>query len=151
MLERLVTPGFTRNSSPAQVRLSIAQNFNAMPPEAQYMIEHRLAVIGGPDFEDYCVAVSRCVAAMLREPVFDRLGQIDVPTLVLFGERDRMIPNPVLHGGTARALAERVTPRLPRAQLVMVPRAGHMVHFERPGAWNAAVEGFIADLPPDPP
>jgi pimeloyl-ACP methyl ester carboxylesterase len=146
LLRRTVTPDFTRNMTPAQVRMTIAENFWSMPSEAQYMLEHRLAVIDGPDFDDYCRAVSRCVHGMLDEPVAHRLEEIDLPVLMTFGESDRMIPNPVFHSGNARALAEQEVERLPRGELVMLPRAGHMAHFERPIEWNEAVETFIGAL-----
>ena len=34
------------------------------------------------------------------------LGQVKAPTLVVFGEEDRLIPNPFMHGGSTRALME---------------------------------------------
>ena len=62
----------------------------------------------------------------------------------LLKHSDRMITNPVFHSGNARALAEQEVGWLPRGELVMLPRAGHMAHFERPGEWNEAVETFLS-------
>jgi pimeloyl-ACP methyl ester carboxylesterase len=53
----------------------------------------------------------------------DRLGGLDVPTLVLHGERDPLIP--VANG---RLIAEAI----PGARLEVVPRGGHVVFWERP-------------------
>ena len=64
------------------------------------MVDDRVRIIGGPDFDGYAYAVARSVYAMVHEPVLDRLGEIRVPALVIFGEDDGLIPNPILHGGT---------------------------------------------------
>jgi len=52
-------------------------------------------------------------AAMLHETE-SRLSQIQAPTLILHGDRDRLVPV-----GNARLMAQRI----PRAQLVTMPRA----------------------------
>jgi pimeloyl-ACP methyl ester carboxylesterase len=62
-----------------------------------------------------------------------RLATLDVPTLVLWGEADRMMP--VENG---HALVELQ----PTARLVVVPGAGHNVHQEDP---EAVVEALQAD------
>jgi pimeloyl-ACP methyl ester carboxylesterase len=60
-----------------------------------------------------------------------RLAALDVPTLVLWGEADRMMP--VENG---QALAELQ----PTARLVVVPGAGHNVHQEDPEAVLEALQ-----------
>ena len=62
-------------------------------------------------------------------PVWDRLGELTMPTAVLVGERDAKF----------RALGERMAERLPDARLVVVPGAGHAVHLEAPDAVAAAL------------
>jgi pimeloyl-ACP methyl ester carboxylesterase len=129
------------------VYANVAATFYDMPKEARFMVDDRLRVIGGPDFDAYAYAVSRSVAAMLRAPVIDRLGEIRVPVLVVFGENDGLIPNPILHGGSTRAVAEGGTRLLPHGRLVMIPRAGHMVQVERPAEFDAAVLAFLKEIP----
>lgn len=121
---------------------NLAGNFLRMPDAAQFMANDRVRIVGGPDFDAYAYAVSRSVNAMIREPVDVR--QIVTPTLIVFGEDDGLIPNPILHGGDTRALAEKAVSQFPCAQLVMIPRAGHMVQFEQPGLFDHAVLEFLA-------
>jgi len=108
------------------------------------MVRDRLAVMGGPDFDAFAYAVSRSVWAMLRGPVADRLHEVRVPTLITFGEGDALIPNPILHGGSTERLARQAAATIPHAQLRLIPRAGHMVQFERPAEWNKAVLEFLS-------
>jgi pimeloyl-ACP methyl ester carboxylesterase len=146
-LAEAVDKDYVARTPTEAVYTNVAANFYRMPDEARFMVDDRLRVIGGPDFEAYSYAVARSVYAMVHEPVLDRLGAIRVPALVVFGEDDGLIPNPVLHGGNTRAVAEEGTRRLPHGRLVMVPRAGHMVQFERPAEVDAALLAFLREIP----
>ncbi len=114
-----------------------------IPKEAEFIYRDRVQIIGGPDFDGFCYAVVRSMAAMARGPVFDRLPSIHVPVLVIYGTDDRLIPNPLLHGGSTRSIAEAGVRRLPHARLVMVPGAGHFVNLERPDVVNREVVAFV--------
>jgi pimeloyl-ACP methyl ester carboxylesterase len=72
----------------------------------------------------------------LVEEIALRLRALDVPALVIVGERDRGSLEP------SRALADA----LPAARLVVLPDAGHVVNLEQPVAFNAALEGFLDGL-----
>jgi pimeloyl-ACP methyl ester carboxylesterase len=60
--------------------------------------------------------------------------EIRVPTLVVHGDEDRVLP---LANG--RLIARRV----PGAELVVVPGCGHVVQLERPDELNRVVAGFL--------
>ncbi len=146
-LANAVTPAFTCAADDEAVYVRTAGNFHRMPKDAKFMVDDRIATKTSPDFPDYCVAVSRSVAGMLDEPVYAQLPEIAKPVLVLFGKHDNLIPNPFLHGGSTVRLAEEAVARLPDADLVVLPRAGHMAQFEAADAWNAEVERFVSRLP----
>jgi len=139
-----VTPEFVRDTSTRAVAVNVHRNFYRTPEEAEFMIADRLQVRGASDFEDYCYAVSRNVAAMIEGPVRDRLGEIRQPTLILFGRNDALIPNPYLHGGWTRDVAAIGEREIPRSELLMVPECGHFVQFERPDVVNGAVLDFVS-------
>lgn len=81
----------------------------------------------------YEAAVRSMAEADLR-PV---LAQIDVPTLVVHGELDERAPLPVAH-----ALRDAIL----RADLVVIPGAGHMCNVEAPDVFNAHVRAFLEPL-----
>jgi pimeloyl-ACP methyl ester carboxylesterase len=64
-----------------------------------------------------------------------RLRRITAPTLVLFGERDALVP--------AR-YADDFVAAIPDATRTIVPGAGHMVPVERPEAVLAAIDELLA-------
>lgn len=141
-----VTPKFVKESTIRQIAASLHSNFHRTPDEASFFITDRIQVRGAKGFDDYTYAVWRNVAAMLDGPTHQRLGDVKAPTLIVFGENDKLIPNPYLHGGFTRDVAEHGHRAIAGSRLVLLPETGHMVMFERPEAVNEAILGFVGDL-----
>ena len=82
----------------------------------------------------------RALRAVLLEFRFDglagRLDHIAAPTLVLWGEADRLVPITL-----GRALAAGI----PRAAFLSVPHAGHAVQEEAPDEVNRLLIRFLKD------
>lgn len=125
------------------VRANFAMNFARWDEGVERLVAERVRMAGTADFRGTSVAVARSVVGMLEHPVLDRLDQIRAPTLIVFGTDDRLIPNPVFHGGGTAAFARRAAERIPGAELVLISGAGHMVHHDRPEAFNAAVSDWL--------
>ena len=64
------------------------------------------------------------------------LSGIKVPTLVLHGADDQIIP---------LQEAERMRNAIPNARLQVLPEAGHLLNLEQPELFNQAIQGFIHD------
>jgi pimeloyl-ACP methyl ester carboxylesterase len=127
-----------------QIRANfVTQVFNRRDAGVERLIEERVRLGLSPTFGGTSVAVARSIAGMLDHPVRDRLGDIWVKTLVVFGTTDRMIPNPIFTGGTTRSVARVAEERIPGAKVVMIPGAGHTVHHDAPGDFNQAVREFL--------
>ncbi len=71
----------------------------------------------------------------VQEPLWDRLGGLRPPTLLVAGELDPKF------AGIAREMAAAIGPT---ARAAVVPGAGHAVHLERPDETAALVEEFLA-------
>ena len=76
----------------------------------------------------------RATGTGTQTPLWDRLGEIERPVLVLVGEHDTKFTE----------LGRGLVDALPRAELVVVPGAGHSVHLERPEATVAAIASWLA-------
>jgi 2-succinyl-6-hydroxy-2,4-cyclohexadiene-1-carboxylate synthase len=70
-----------------------------------------------------------------QEPLWDRLGELTMPVLVVVGERD----------DTFRALGERLVAGIPGAALAVVAGAGHAAPFERPDAFLHVLRSWLAE------
>ena len=69
-----------------------------------------------------------------REVMVDRLGLLETPTLVVWGERDRVFP---------RSQAKRSVARLRDGSLALIPDCGHIPHVECPDRFLGALDGFL--------
>ncbi|HQB78853.1 MAG TPA: alpha/beta hydrolase, partial [Tenuifilaceae bacterium] len=117
--------------------------FYNLPSDAEFMVTDRLQMRSASDFEGYCYAVAQSVKGMVNEPVIDYLGKVNVPTLIVFGENDNLIPNRYLNPGATKKIAEYGHSQIGGSILVIVPKSGHFVMFEKPEVFNAEVKKFI--------
>lgn len=117
--------------------------FNRTDEGVERLLQERVRLGQHPAFQGTSVAVSRSIAGMVDHPVAHRLGELRVPTLLVFGTADHMIPNPIFTGGTTRRIAEQGRDAIPGAELVLLPGAGHTVHHDAPEAFNEAVLSFL--------
>jgi len=85
---------------------------------------------------DNGVALSGQATSMLR----DRLGELHLPTLVVWGEDDPLIP--VAHGRLAAEL-------IPDARLQVYKQCGHMAPVEHPDRFNGEVRKFVSGIGPN--
>jgi pimeloyl-ACP methyl ester carboxylesterase len=69
-----------------------------------------------------------------RSSALDLLPKINVPTLVIAGENDLIIPTQE---------AESLAKSIPHAQLAMIPNAGHLASLENPSAVIASMKEFL--------
>jgi pimeloyl-ACP methyl ester carboxylesterase len=73
--------------------------------------------------------------SMSDPTLLDRLATVNVPTLVVWGESDRIV-TPTYGRAVARAL--------PGASFLEIAEAGHLPHLEAPDATWAAIDPFLA-------
>jgi pimeloyl-ACP methyl ester carboxylesterase len=125
------------------IRANLASNLYTFDERLEWMVEERARTVKTAEFDNFAYAVVRSVHAMVDEPTDEFLGKITVPTLIIFGEEDGLIPNPYLHGGTSRSVGEKGLKELPNARLVMLPNAGHISMVDQPGLYNKALIDFI--------
>jgi pimeloyl-ACP methyl ester carboxylesterase len=76
----------------------------------------------------------QAITQLLAADMTARLASIEVPTLLVWGARDTLIPLRV---------AEALTTQLRGVRLVLIPAAGHNPMWERPVAFNQAVLTFL--------
>jgi pimeloyl-ACP methyl ester carboxylesterase len=78
----------------------------------------------------------RAMARASAEDVRDVLPRVDVPTLLVYGDRDVRAP---------LAVAEALQAAISGSRLVVLPDAGHVSNIEAPNEFNDAVRSFLHD------
>jgi len=81
-------------------------------------------------------AYSAQLQGILAWESYSRLSEIDVRTLVIHGEYDRLVPP-----GNAKLIAERI----PGAKLVMIPHASHIFATDQPDRTHEAILSFLTN------
>jgi pimeloyl-ACP methyl ester carboxylesterase len=76
----------------------------------------------------------RAMARASAEDVRDVLPHVDVPTLLVYGDRDVRAPLPV---------GEALQAAISGSRLVVLPDAGHVCNIEAPDEFNVAVRDFL--------
>lgn len=69
--------------------------------------------------------------------VIESVQRINLPTLVICGQEDRMTPV---------KYSEYLAQQIPQALLALIPDAGHMSMIEQPEAVNKAIMEFMHTL-----
>lgn len=125
------------------LRKTIRTSFYQSPTQADDMIEDLVAIMKSYPANQYRSMIEACIASMLNEPVFDKLHLIKQRTLVMYGERDALIPNKLVHPTTTRQIAEAGTRKMPNAMLEMIPQCGHFLQIEKAAEVNHTIHRFI--------
>jgi pimeloyl-ACP methyl ester carboxylesterase len=111
------------------IAVATAPGFSTQHPEiVQELLEYRLS---NP------VPPAQYQAQVMAGATFnceDRVSAIDCPTLILFGEHDKVVPPE-----NAQLLADKI----PGAAVKILPDAGHIFPIERPLATNQALLEFF--------
>jgi pimeloyl-ACP methyl ester carboxylesterase len=129
-----------------QIRRNFHINFVDFPTDAEFMIADRLRLREDREaFRYFCRLQAASVRAMLGEPIFGELPQVALPSLVLFGAEDFLIPNRIVHPfSTTREIAAQGTLRLPAGELQMLSPCGHFPQWESAEEVNEAIDRFIS-------
>ncbi len=141
--KNIYNAAFIKATPVDQIRRNFEVNFHAMPEDAAFMIEDRLYMRETIEYDAYCEMIPQCVQGMLQEPVFEQLTGIKLPTLILYGANDLLIPNKLLHPAqTTAQVAESGHERIPNSALQLLDACGHFVQWECAARVNEAIRTF---------
>lgn len=115
----------------AQARALESSGFAALSESAEVRAAGHRSVQG-------LAHAARGMLAQVDDRVIRSLPEIKTPTLVLVGENDAPF----------RVPSEYMASRIPNAQLVVLPGAGHASNIDQPFAFTHAVLSFIDELTP---
>lgn len=115
--------------------LAAAPGFAERQPEVvQELIQYRLSNPVPPAQYTAQVMAGAGMSALSEAQVAERLAAISVPTLILFGEADNVVPP-----GNAALMADK----LPNARTALLPNTGHIFAIEDPAETVQVVSEFL--------
>jgi len=98
--------------------------------------QYKLAQL--PNFTDATLASLRTTVGAMgqREVLLDQLPQLQMPTLIVWGVEDRVLPY---------WQAEEAIPRLQNGSLELIPNCGHLPHVEQPERFASILGDFLGE------
>ncbi len=121
-----------RGASMAELAPKLVQGLVGEEPDPKAIEQAILAMAAVPE-AGYRDAI-QCLATFDNE---DRLADIETPTLLIAGEKDPVAPPRVM---------QRMAEGMPNTHLEVVKGSGHLVHLERPDAFNSLLSDFLKFL-----
>src|SRR5215207_1468054 len=106
----------------------VAEHADLLPAP---LVAEQIKGSGKPGFID-------ALDALTDYPIRERLPEIACPTLIVWGEDDRLVP--------VRD-ADEFERLIPDSRKVVFPDTGHVAMFERPRAFNELLAAFLAEGP----
>jgi pimeloyl-ACP methyl ester carboxylesterase len=86
-------------------------------------------------------AWKRQLMAGMNFDAYDRVSQIGVPTLVVAGSKDRIVPP---------ESSERLTERIPNSRLIIIEGTGHLLFIEQAEEFNEIALNFLHEVSKEP-
>ena len=98
--------------------------------------QHKLAQL--PNFTEATLASLRTAVSATgqREVLLDQLPQLQMPTLIVWGVEDRVLPY---------WQAEEAIPRLQNGSLELIPNCSHLPHVEQPERFASILGDFLGE------
>jgi pimeloyl-ACP methyl ester carboxylesterase len=96
---------------------------------ALHFLYQELAALSPADAAPRAIAAAPAAGA-------EEAKALAMPVLFIAGDEDAVIPPPLI---------ELAAAQIPGARVERVPQAGHSVYFERPEAFNAILDRFLAE------
>ncbi|MEQ9497779.1 MAG: alpha/beta hydrolase [Deltaproteobacteria bacterium] len=145
---KVMSTTFIKGTSEEAIWGSIQHNnFFRWRPELEWLVEERVRVVGTPDFDAYAYANVRSVHGLADNNfVRENLPLVRVPTVIIFGNQDRLIPNPFMHGAPTKEIMKYGHDRIKGSKLVELGGCGHTVQMDCPREYNRAVVDFLDTL-----
>ncbi len=145
---RVVTTRFIKSADEYRLWGSIRHNnFHRWRAEHTWLVEERVRLAKSPEFDQYAYANLKSIHGLLETDFIRKsLGRIKAPTLIVYGDKDALIPNPFLHGGFTSDIMGFGHKGIAGSKLTELPGCGHMVQMDCTDRYNTAVRDFVAGV-----
>lgn len=131
--DRLISEGMGRYSEEELQKMIAPEHITSMPAVA----EHVLRMMKNTSPRGAAAALRGRAERVDYTPL---LPKIDVPVLVIVGDRDQYTPVPD---------AQFMHNKIRNSKIAVIDHAGHMANLEQPDAFNRIVLEFLASVLPD--
>jgi pimeloyl-ACP methyl ester carboxylesterase len=137
LFERGFETGVPHRPTREWIRGRIAEVFHSPAFASESLVDEVAATLGD---RRRALSLVRLARDTKQDDLASSLGEVRVPSLLLWGAEDRITPPDV---------ARRFRDLLPASRLLFVPEAGHAPMIERPSVYAFHLSSFLNDLSPE--
>lgn len=144
MMNGMLSMGNMFSTDEFHLESAIRQSFFNTKNESETIIDELKTIMNAHSMKQWRAMSMASIKGMLNEQVQQYLPNITTPTLILFGEKDALIPSQMVHfGETPYGIAKKAAALIPNASYRMIPQAGHFVQLEKASEVNTAINEFV--------
>ena len=137
MLQNMMNFGEYFYSDEFHIKQAIGESFFGKSTDKTQVINDLVRLLASVDTGKWRTMVLASINSMLNEQVSGFLSEIALPTTIIFGENDALIPNKLLHPGqTIPSMLKHAEALIPNVQTHVIKYAGHFVHMEKAAEVN---------------
>jgi len=125
------------NPNPNEIRFGLQMGFVKWEDTYEKTVRERIALSKSPEYKDYAFAVNKCVIAMLDKNVKKELPHLKVPTLIVWGANDALVPISV---------AQEAHELIEGSELAIIPECGHFPMIEKSEEFNRIIDTFLGEM-----
>ncbi len=145
MMNGMLSMGNMFYADELHLESAIRQSFYATQNESAGIIDDLKSIMGNHSLKQWRDMSLASIKGMLNEQVQQFLPNITVPTLIIFGEKDALIPNTLIHfGETPEGIAKKGAGLIPNAEVSLIAGGGHFVQIEKASEVNQAIRKYLS-------
>jgi len=145
LMQGMMNLGNIFYSDEYHLELAIQQSFFSSANESETIISELKKIMQGHSAIKWKEMCNASINGMLNEQVQQFLPSLTMPTQIIFGNKDALIPNTMIHfGETPEGIAKKAAALIPNASYSIIANAGHFVQMEKWEKVNEALTSFVS-------
>lgn len=144
MMQGMINMGNLFTADEYHLESAINQSFFAKNAASGVIIDELKQIMNSHPLKNWRDMNIASINAMLKEQVHPYLSQIKLPVFTIIGDKDRMIPNTLIHfGESPEGIVRKATSLMPNASYNIIKNGGHFVQIEKYQEVNDAIKAFV--------
>lgn len=140
LMQNMMGVGEFLYSDELHIQQAISDSFYSAHSEKSAIISDLKAMLQQGHASRWRNMAKASINSMLGEQVSGFLSELSIPVTIIFGDKDRLIPNTLLHPGQSiPSLIKHAEAMIPDVRCYLIPNGGHFVQIEKASEVNRII------------